>query len=226
MPKLLKTDPGKYFLLTLICTKTDNYLWFVSLMKINELFGNYKTWHSHLYWKETKLDLHHKLRKEIQLRPFKGENMKIASHGSKFLQTCPVLKTEFEFAAVFPSREYYLNYIYCVANVLLTFTTTFLNGVTLVAYWRSSQLKRKTTYFLVMLLLLNDLGVGLLSNPTYTTLPPIKRNFWIWKLLLVCFCNNFIDLICYVVYDVICSELWKIFRYRLTHFPSSKSYQA
>ena len=89
----------------------------------------------------------------------------------KFVQFCFVKDAEFDFVVAFPSQKYYINYVVCIViNVFLTLSTTFLNGTTVFAYWKSSQLKKKTQYFVVMLLSLNDLGVGMLCNSSYTVL--------------------------------------------------------
>lgn len=95
--------------------------------------------------------------------------MNQTSEDRKFVETCFIKTAEFDFVVAFPSKEYSINFITCcVANVLLTFSTAFLNAVTVVAYWRSSQMKKKTSYFLIMLLSLNDFGVGLLCDSTYS----------------------------------------------------------
>ena len=60
--------------------------------------------------------------------------------------------------------------IVCVLNVFLSFSTTFLNAMTMFAYWRSSQLQKKTSYFLIMLLSLSDFVVGAVCNPVYAVL--------------------------------------------------------
>lgn len=58
----------------------------------------------------------------------------------------------------------------CILNVLLSFSTTFLNAVTVLAYWKSSRLQKKTSYFLVMLLSISDLVVGAVCNPIFAVL--------------------------------------------------------
>ena len=60
--------------------------------------------------------------------------------------------------------------ILCVLNVFLSFSTTFLNAMTMFSYWRSSQLQKKTSYFLIMLLSLSDFVVGAVCNPVYAVL--------------------------------------------------------
>ena len=60
--------------------------------------------------------------------------------------------------------------IICLLNVFLSFSTTFLNAMTMFIYWRSSQLQKKTSYFLIMLLSLSDFVVGAVCNPIYAVL--------------------------------------------------------
>ena len=68
-----------------------------------------------------------------------------------------------------PSKGYYINFVICcLVNALLTCSTITLNSLTVLAYWKSSQLRKKTCYFLVMLLSLSDLAVGVLSNSIFT----------------------------------------------------------
>ena len=67
-----------------------------------------------------------------------------------------------------PSNVYYINFIIgLLFNILLTVITIFLNSVTILAYARSAQLKSKKTYFLIMLLSVNDLLVGLFGNSSF-----------------------------------------------------------
>ena len=60
--------------------------------------------------------------------------------------------------------------ILCVLIIFLSFSTTFLNAMTMFSYWRSSQLQKKTSYFLIMLLSLSDFVVGAVCNPVYAVL--------------------------------------------------------
>ena len=98
-------------------------------------------------------------------------DMNISSDGTTFLHHCSIYKAKFAFIASFPPKEYYINYvILCVVNFLLAFSSTFLNSITVLAYWRSSLLKKKKSYFVIMLLSVSDLAVGLLSNSTFVVL--------------------------------------------------------
>lgn len=98
-----------------------------------------------------------------------SSDMNLTSERSKFLRVCTVNNAEFFLVVDFPSIGYLINYFFiCVVSVLLTFSTIFLNALTVLAYSRSPQLQKKTSYFLVMLLALNDLAVGTVCNTTFT----------------------------------------------------------
>lgn len=94
--------------------------------------------------------------------------MNFSSEGGKFLESCTVQSAEFDFVIAFPSTKFYINHVLCcIVNSFLTFTTVFLNALTVMAYRTSPQLQKKASYFLVMLLALNDIAVGLFCNSTY-----------------------------------------------------------
>ena len=95
--------------------------------------------------------------------------MNVTSACGKCLQKCIVQNAKFDIVIAFPSTKYFINHVICcVMNAFLSLTTIFLNNLTILAYWKSLQLKKKPSYFLVMLLSANDLGVGLLCNSTFT----------------------------------------------------------
>ena len=97
--------------------------------------------------------------------------MNVTSKLVKFVRVCLVNKADFHMIIAFPSKEYFINYVViCVVNVFLTFSTIFLNALTVLLYWKSSQLQKKTSYFLVYLLSLNDLAVGVFSNTLFCML--------------------------------------------------------
>lgn len=69
----------------------------------------------------------------------------------------------------FPSKNYYVGHIIaCAINAILTIVTIFLNLITLIVYWKSSQLQKKVSYFLIMVLSLNDLMVGMICSFSHT----------------------------------------------------------
>ena len=66
-------------------------------------------------------------------------------------------------------KEYYINHVICFEfNILIMVSSTVLNATTVLAYWKSSQLRKKTSYFLIMLLSLSDLGTALGSSSIYS----------------------------------------------------------
>ena len=66
-------------------------------------------------------------------------------------------------------KEYYINHVICFEfNILIMVSSTVLNTITVLAYWKSSQLRKKTSYFLIMLLSLSDLGTALGSSSIYS----------------------------------------------------------
>lgn len=92
----------------------------------------------------------------------------ITSERPEFFHVCIVNNEEFYLVIAFPSEAYFINYVtICVVNILQEVSTIFLNALTVLAYWRSSQLQNKTSYFFVMLLSLNDLAIGIICNTIF-----------------------------------------------------------
>ncbi len=90
---------------------------------------------------------------------------------SSLWKICSFHQRIFQLPLGFPSKAYYINYVMtCVVNIILTLSTISLNTVTILAYWRSKQLRRKTPYFLIMLLSFVDLATGLLGNSSFVLL--------------------------------------------------------
>ena len=83
-------------------------------------------------------------------------------------EKCSFHEYEIRVIKRFPSNAYYINYtILLVLNIFLVISTTFLNSVTILAYMKSALLKSKTSYFLIMLLSVNDLLVGVFANGSF-----------------------------------------------------------
>ena len=83
-------------------------------------------------------------------------------------ELCSFHKVEMYIARSFPSHAFYVNYVAgCALNVLLTVSAILLNGLVIIAYWKSPQLRRKSSHFLIMLLSVNDLVVGVLGNANH-----------------------------------------------------------
>ena len=67
-----------------------------------------------------------------------------------------------------PSQFYTLNLILaCIVNGILSGIGTMVNGLVLITFYRSSLLRSKTPFFLIMLLSLNDLLVVLIVHPLF-----------------------------------------------------------
>ena len=59
-------------------------------------------------------------------------------------------------------KGYYINHVICFEfNILIMVSSTILNTTTVLAYLKSSQLRKKTSYFLIMLLSTSDLGTSM-----------------------------------------------------------------
>ena len=54
----------------------------------------------------------------------------------------------------------------CVVNGFFTLAGIFLNSVVIISLWKSSQLRRKTCYFMILVLSCFDLGVVMVGHPT------------------------------------------------------------
>ena len=91
--------------------------------------------------------------------------------GNKVWGKCYFNKEEILMVTEIPSNAYYINSIVGVIfNVFLTISTIFLNSVTILAYVKSTFLKSKKSYFLIMLLSVSDLLVGLFANGSFVLL--------------------------------------------------------
>lgn len=85
-----------------------------------------------------------------------------------FVYACLVQKAQFFYIRGSVPTNIFVNHVICcIANVLLAFTTTFLNSVTLLTYWKSPLLREKVSYFTIMLLSIADLGVGIVGIPVF-----------------------------------------------------------
>ena len=85
-----------------------------------------------------------------------------------FIYSCFVKKAQFFYIrGPVPTNIFVNHIICCLVNVLLALTTTFLNSVTVLTYWKSPLLRGKVSYFTIMLLSLADLGVGMVGIPVF-----------------------------------------------------------
>ena len=85
-----------------------------------------------------------------------------------YIQNCVWQNVESVFVTEFPSLTYYSSHLLCFSfNVIQMLLTIFLNYLAVHALWKSSQLRRKTTLFLVMVLSANDLAIGIIVEPVF-----------------------------------------------------------
>ena len=67
-----------------------------------------------------------------------------------------------------PPFSYIVNSVVgSVVNAIFAVVGTFLNSFVLFTFWRSTKLRKKIPYFLIMVLSTTDLGVGLIAHPLY-----------------------------------------------------------
>ena len=79
--------------------------------------------------------------------------------------TCKVGNSSFRF---FPNKNYEGNLIaMLVMNCVLLISTILLNGISVITIKKSSVLKGKVCYFVILVQSVVDLGVGLLSIPLF-----------------------------------------------------------
>ena len=85
-----------------------------------------------------------------------------------YLENCVWETLEFPVVVRFPSQPYYASHVMClIYNIIQTFFIITLNYLAIHAFYKSSQLRRKTTLFLVMVLSANDFAVGLIGEPVF-----------------------------------------------------------
>ena len=83
-----------------------------------------------------------------------------------YVDNCVWRNLEYPFVTRFPSWSYYASHVVClIYNVIQTLLTIFFNYLAIHAFYKSSQLRRKTTLFIVMVLSANDLAIGLIAEP-------------------------------------------------------------
>ena len=82
--------------------------------------------------------------------------------------TCNIFGTEYVFTTKLPSHVLYINNIIVLAvNGILVIPTILLNAVSIMTISKSSQLKSKPCYFIILIQSAADLVVGVLGIPLY-----------------------------------------------------------
>ena len=75
----------------------------------------------------------------------------------------------------FPFRKYVVaQVIYCLASAVLIIPIVLLNGISVFTIWKSSHLKAKLCYFLIVILSIFDLAVGVISVPANIALAALE----------------------------------------------------
>ena len=82
---------------------------------------------------------------------------------------CKIFQDQFSVILRFPSNKYFINHVIaCVFNAFLTLMTVSLNSVTILTFWKSSQLRSKVPNYLIMVQSCIDLGVGAIGSSLFT----------------------------------------------------------
>ena len=82
--------------------------------------------------------------------------------------TCQILGRTHIFIRKFPSDELLFNHIFVLTmTVLLVFPTILLNTVSIITIIKSSQLKSKLCYFIILIQSVTDLAVGIIGIPLF-----------------------------------------------------------
>ena len=83
----------------------------------------------------------------------------------KFWRSCPLHNAQYVMPSNIPTQMYYINAIVgLTCNILLITSGILLNSATIFAYWKSAQLRKKMSYFLIMLLSVSDLTVAVVGH--------------------------------------------------------------
>ena len=101
---------------------------------------------------------------------------KINSSSSKLCQSCIIFNAEYAMVHDIPTRMHYIIYVIGTAcNILLIVLAVVLNATSIIAYWRLIRLKKKTSYFIIMLLSVNETSAFLLLCSLVT-----PSSFYTW----------------------------------------------
>ena len=88
--------------------------------------------------------------------------------GEKGIKSCNVFETSSAFQAIYLSGALFINQIVVFAvNIFLIIPTILLNAVSITTILKSSQLKSKPCYFIILLQSAADLAVGALGMPSF-----------------------------------------------------------
>lgn len=117
---------------------------------------------------QSQLDDGHRIELPVWNRRRKDLKMSMenTSISDKFIKRCYVLDDQAEIITKFPSDESDLSHIIAVIYLtLLTCTTVFLNGITIITIWHSNILREKTFNFTILMQSVVDLAFGVFVMP-------------------------------------------------------------
>lgn len=101
--------------------------------------------------------------------------MNSTTNGVSLQSNCSIFGEFYRVIDEFPSDVHLVNHIVaCVVNVIIQISTVFLNGITVFTFWRSSRLKEKVAFYLIMVQSLLDLGVGIVVGSMFTSFLAIE----------------------------------------------------
>ena len=85
-----------------------------------------------------------------------------------YTEICVWENLEYSFVSHFPNDFYRASHVLCLMyNIIQTLLIIVFNYAAIHAFYKSSQLRRKTTFFIVMILSANDLVIGLVVEPLF-----------------------------------------------------------
>jgi hypothetical protein len=155
------------------------------------------------------------------------DNSSEPDDGNTFWETCYFYTDKLRMTTGFPSNVYYINYVsVLIFNILLTVLTIFLNSVTILAYIRSTHLQTKKSYFLIMLLSVNDLLVGVLGNTSFILVLAMEIIGYpckMWNLDCISICSVLHG--CYEHNDAFWAKHWTLFIHLVSLLSPYESHQ-
>ena len=96
--------------------------------------------------------------------------MNSTTNGVPVQNNCSIFGEFYRVVDGFASDVYLVNHIVaCVVNVIIQITTVSLNGITVFIFWRSSRLKEKVPFYLIMVQSLFGVGVGMVAGSIFTS---------------------------------------------------------
>ncbi len=95
--------------------------------------------------------------------------MNMSGEQEDFVVSCEILGTTYYVVAKLPSDKFVINHIFAIAfNVILIIPTIILNAIPIITILKSSQLKSKPCYFIILVQSFVDLAVGVFGIPLFT----------------------------------------------------------